>query len=223
MEHPLSLRSSLLSLVAFLSLSVIGVTTSLADSVTLTWSAPGDDSLTGRVSRFDLRYSSQVITPANFDQAAAVSSLPAPGPPGSVQSARVDLLESGRIYFFAIKSADANGNWSCMSNVIARWPVAVAGVGDAPALVFSAPWPNPAREHSSFRLELPAPARVLVEVFDVGGRRVRTLLDESRGAGVENLAFDLRDEHGSRLAQGIYLVRARLGDTAIMRRLVVTR
>jgi hypothetical protein len=206
-----------------MSLSVIGVTTALADSVTLTWSAPGDDSLTGRASRFDLRYSSQAITPANFDQAAVVANLPAPGLPGSVQSARIDLLQSGQIYFFAIKSADANGNWSCMSNVIARWPVAVAGVGDVPALVFSAPWPNPASEHSSFRLELPVPMRVQVEVFDIGGRQVRTLLDEARGAGVENLAFDLRDEHGSRLAQGIYLVRARLGETAIMRRLVITR
>ena len=102
-------------------------------------------------------------------------------------------------------------------------PLEVAGAEVTPVLRFSAPWPNPAREGTQFRLELPGPMRVQVEVFDVGGRRVRTLLDEPRGAGIKNLTFDLRDDHGSRLAQGIYLVRARLGEAAIMRRLVVTR
>ena len=223
MECALSLRMPFLSLVAFAALSVILVTSCVAGSVTLTWSAPGDDSLTGRASRFDLRYSLQLLTPANFSQAASAAGLPAPGPPGTVESVRIDGLTTGQTYYFAIKSDDDAGNWSVMSNVITRQPQDVAGVGDTPALGFSAPWPNPAREGTHFRLELPVPMRVAVEVFDVGGRRVRTLLDEARGAGLENLTFDLHDDRGSRLAQGIYMVRARLGETAILRRLVITR
>lgn len=223
MEQPLSLRHSFLSLLALASLSVIGVTTCLAGSVTLLWSAPGDDSLTGRAARFDLRYSTQMITPANFSQATAAVNLPLPGARGTIQYTIIDGLQGGRTYYFAIKSADDAGNWSVMSNVIARVPVEVVGVEVTPELRFSAPWPNPAREGAHFQLELPRPMRVQVEVFDVGGRRIRMLLDEPRGAGSENLTFDLRDDHGSRLAQGIYLVQARLGETAIMRRLVVTR
>jgi hypothetical protein len=219
----MSLRIRILSLIALVTFAAFGVTLTRAGSVTLTWTTPGDDSLTGRTSRFDLRYSLQTITAANFAQASAAPNLPSPGIPGSVQSTRVDLLQSGQVYFFAIKSADAASNWSIMSNVVSRVSQDVAGVGDAPGLAFSAPWPNPARERSSFRLELPVPMRVQVEVFDISGRRVRTLLDEARGAGSENLTFDLRDEHGSRLAQGVYLVRARLGETAIMRRLIITR
>jgi hypothetical protein len=65
--------------------------------------------------------------------------------------------------------------------------------------------------------------QVLVEVFDVGGRHVRTLLDEPREAGIKNLTFDLRDERGAQLSQGIYLVRARLGAATFMRRLTITR
>ena len=219
----MSLRRQFLSLVALASFAVIGGTTSRADSVTLSWSAPGDDSLAGRASRFDLRYSKQTLTPENFSQASAATNLPIPGLPGSIQSATIDALQSGLIYFFAIKSADAASNWSVMSNVISRVPQEVAGVEVAPALRFSAPRPNPARERAKFDLELPGPMQVQVEVFDVGGRRVRTLLDEPRAAGIEDLTFDLRDEHGSRLAQGIYLVRVRLGNTVIMRRLAITR
>ena len=223
MERLLSLRRPFLILVALASFSVISVTTCLAGSVTLTWSAPGDDSLAGRASRYDLRYSPQTITSANFSQASAAANLPIPGAPRSIQSATIEALQSGQIYFFAIKTADKASNWSVMSNVIVRVAQGTVGVEDTPSLRFSAPWPNPAREGTQFRLELPGPMRVQVEVFDVGGRRVRTLLDEPRGAGIENLTFDLRDGYGSRLAQGIYLVRARLGGMAITRRLVVTQ
>ena len=219
----MSLRRHVLSLTAFALFLVIGIATSRAASVTLHWSAPGDDSLTGRVARYDLRYSPDVLTPGNFSLAIPVVNLPVPGPPGFVESARIDALTNGQAYCFAIKSADDAGNWSVMSRVIWRAPQAVAGVESSPTLRFSAPWPNPARERSQFSLELPGPMQVQVEVFDVGGRRVRTLLNESRGAGVNNLSFDLRDEHGSRLAQGTYLVRARLGESVITRRLVVTR
>ena len=219
----MSLRRPFFRLVALASFSVIGVTTCLAGSVPLTWSAPGDDSLSGRASRFDLRYSNQMITPGNFSQAGAAVNLPSPGAPGTIQSARIDGLQSGQTYFFAIKSADEASNWSVMSNVISRMPQEVASFEATLELRFSAPRPNPARESTRFELALPSPMQVRLEVFDVGGRRVRTLLDEPRGAGIENLTFDLRDEHGSRLAQGIYLVRAQLGRAAILRRLVVTR
>ena len=219
----MSLRRQFLSLLAFASFAVLGAPTSLAGSVTLSWFAPGDDSLTGRASSFDLRYSTLTITPANFSQATAAANLPIPDLPGVLQSATISLLESGRMYFFALKSADEASNWSVMSNVICRVPQDVAGGEVAPVVQFSTPRPNPAREGARFSLELSGPMRVQVEVFDVGGRRVRTLMDEPRGAGVNELAFDLRDENGSRLAQGIYLVRARLGEAVITRRLVVSR
>jgi hypothetical protein len=219
----MSLRRQIPSLVALVSVLVVHVTTCLAGSVTLIWSAPGDDSLLGRAARYDLRYSRQTITSGNFSQATAAANLPTPGPSGSTQSAIIDALLPGQLYYFAIKCADSASNWSVMSNVISRVSSAVTEAGATFALQFSTPWPNPAREQIQFRLELPEPVQVLVEVFDVGGRHVRTLLDERREAGIKNLTFDLRDERGARLSQGIYLVRARLGAATFMRRLTITR
>ena len=219
----MSLRLAFTTLVALASFAFIGVTAALAGSVTLSWTTPGDDSLTGRASRFDVRYSIQAITPANFSQATAAGSLPNPSTPGSTQSTRIDGLTSGQIYFFAMKCADEAGNWSLMSNEVSGLPQEVAGLAVALQLQFSAPWPNPARQGAQFRLELPDAMQVRVEVFDVSGRKVRSLLDEFRGAGTENLAFDLHDDRGSRLSQGIYLVRARLGEAVVTRRLVVSQ
>jgi hypothetical protein len=223
MECPLLLRPSRLSLLAAATIIVMNATPTLAESVTLTWAAPGDDSLMGRAARYDLRYSIQPLSSANFGLATAAPNLPSPAPPGSIETVTIAALDPGQTYYFAIRVADDAGNWSTLSRVIQRAVRGVADVVTQPALRFSPPGPNPARAETRFRFELPGPMRVRVAVFDVGGRRVRTLMDESRGAGTGDLAFDLRDEGGSPLAQGIYLVRAQLGGTAITRRLVVAR
>src|SRR5689334_2335103 len=49
-----------------------------ADSVSLTWTAPGDDGAAGTATTYDVRMSGAPITLANWDQAAVVSGVPTP-------------------------------------------------------------------------------------------------------------------------------------------------
>ena len=196
---------------------------SSAASVTLVWTAPGDDGLTGQAALYDLRYSEQPLTPENFLQATRAAGLPQPAAPGTTQTHVLQGLEAGVVYYLAIRTADHSGNWSAMSNVITRVPQEAFGDPVAAPLAFSAPWPNPASLMSRLNYSLPDAARIRVEVFDVAGRRVRVLADELRNAGPGELAFDLTDDHGTRLAGGVYLVRALLGAAVFTRRLVIAR
>lgn len=191
--------------------------------MTLVWTAPGADSLTGVASHYDLRFSTQVITPQNFLFASLVMGVPAPQAPGTRQTCVLSGLQSQSTYYFAIRTVDQAGNWSAMSNVTTRAPQEVAGQLAELRMGFSAPWPNPARDLARFDCALPEAAQVGVEVFDIAGRRVRLLADEPHAAGTQELVFDLRDDHGLRLAAGVYLVRARLGVTVFTRRLVIAR
>ncbi len=93
----------------------------------------------------------------------------------------------------------------------------------APALTFSTPWPSPARAQARFALEVPRVAHVVVEAFDVAGRRVRMIEDGERPAGVLTLHWDLTDDEGRPVGPGIYFVRASIGGPALARRLVVLR
>ncbi len=61
---------------------------------------------------------------------------------------------------------------------------------------------------------------VSVEVFDVTGRRVRTLLDGPAAGDRISVVWDGRDAAGRSAAGGIYLVRARAGTEAAVRRVV---
>ena len=192
-------------------------------SVTLVWTAPGDDGHLGRATAYDLRYSTEPITAANFLSARSAIDLPAPGAAGALQTATVGGLSTGTDYYFALRTRDEVGNWSALSNVV-RFPTVPTGVGDPPlAEGCSLPWPNPARASTQWTLGLPEAAEVEVDVFSVTGRHVRRLASGWRPAGRSNLDWDLRDGSGEKVAAGIYLVRARLGARTWNRRVTVIR
>jgi hypothetical protein len=91
-----------------------------ADSVHLSWTAPGDDSLTGTAALYDVRVSTSPITAGNFDAATVVSGAPAPAVSGTLQSLTVTGLTRGTTYWFAIKTRDEADQWSGISNIV-RW------------------------------------------------------------------------------------------------------
>lgn len=90
------------------------------NSVTLTWTTPGDDSLSGTASQFDVRYSTSAITAANFASATRFVGTPVPTAPGTSQSVVVTGLLPATTYWFAIKTGDDVPNWSLVSNVVSK-------------------------------------------------------------------------------------------------------
>ena len=84
----------------------------------------------------------------------------------------------------------------------------ITGVEDAPtALSFARPSPNPAFGHVSLRFGLPKRSKVTLAIFDIMGRRVRTLVDGMRAPGWYDLTWDGGLESGQRAASGLYFVR----------------
>lgn len=194
-------------------------------TVTLTWTAPGDDGSNGTATQYDLRYTTIPITESTFPLCTTVTGEPVPAVAGSTQICTVSGLNYGTTYYFALKTADERGNWSAISNIAIRTPaVPSTGVGDEITLNFSAPYPNPARGSStSFALGLPKESDVEIEAFDVTGRSVRKLAKGVHAPGASTLVWDLRSDEGQRLATGVYMVRARIGDQVFTRRVVVQK
>ena len=59
----------------------------------------------------------------------------------------------------------------------------------------------------SMRVDLPEEQAVRLDVFDLQGRRVRTIADRRLPAGASVLGWDGRDASGVRLARGVYFAR----------------
>ena len=87
-----------------------------------------------------------------------------------------------------------------------------------------APRPNPSRGASEIRFELPSTCAVELALFDLAGRRVRSLAaGESMAAGEHTVRWDGRDGSGAPVRDGVYLVRVRAGRDAAVRKLVVLK
>jgi endonuclease/exonuclease/phosphatase family metal-dependent hydrolase len=68
-------------------------------------------------------------------------------------------------------------------------------------------YPNPFNPSTNIRYQVPQTGHVTIEVYDIVGRRVATLVNETRDAGFHVVAFD-----GSTLASGVYLYRMHVGE-----------
>jgi hypothetical protein len=73
------------------------------------------------------------------------------------------------------------------------------------------------------RFAIPAAGRVALDVFDVSGRRVRTLDDGLREAGTHAVTWDGRDERGRASAAGVYFLRLATDAGTSTRKVVVRR
>lgn len=83
--------------------------------------------------------------------------------------------------------------------------------------------PNPALAGASIAFSLDAPGAVRVEVYDVTGRRVRTLSDGFRPSGDHRVDWDLLDDAGARVAAGVYFWGITSGEAELTEKVVVLR
>ncbi len=67
--------------------------------------------------------------------------------------------------------------------------------------------PNPFNPVTEIRFDLAARGAVALCVFDVGGRQVRVLVNETRPAGRYKISWNGLDDSGARVASGIYFYR----------------
>lgn len=85
------------------------------------------------------------------------------------------------------------------------------------------PRPNPATGSAEIGYHLSGPSRISLAVYDVLGRRVRSLVEGSRLGGAYSEVWDGRDECGLRVRSGVYFVRLQAGGVSAVQKLVLSR
>lgn len=108
------MKKAWLAAALFMNAAVAGGANS--SSVTVSWTATGDDGRVGTSAGYDLRYADHHISESNWSTATRVTNVPVPLPAGSVQSVTIDNLSDDLTYYFAIRAVDDAGNWSPVSN-----------------------------------------------------------------------------------------------------------
>jgi len=71
--------------------------------------------------------------------------------------------------------------------------------------------PNPFNPTTAIRFSIASDELVSLVVYDVAGRRVRTLVNERRRADIYKVIWDGRNDQGQRVASGVYFYRLQAG------------
>jgi poly-gamma-glutamate capsule biosynthesis protein CapA/YwtB (metallophosphatase superfamily) len=132
--------------------------------------------------------------------------------------------------YLQVRSADTG-----VATVVVSYAETAYGPGGISGVTHDAPearrpglrcYPNPFNPRVTIELRLSAAtgAEVSVEVFDVRGRRLRTLHHGPLPAGLRHgLTWDGLDEKGRAVASGIYLVQAKAGQQRVQRKVTLVR
>jgi flagellar hook assembly protein FlgD len=83
--------------------------------------------------------------------------------------------------------------------------------------------PNPFNPRTTLRFSMAAGAPVTIEIFDVAGRRVRTLVNDTRGAGAYEEVWDGRNDRGYEVGSGLYFARMETGKFSATRKLTLLK
>jgi len=99
-----------------------------------------------------------------------------------------------------------------------------AGVPGTPAHAVAATVsPNPFRIEARLSFALDRPARVAIVIYDIMGRRVRSVADKAFEAGPHSLVWDGTDSHGESVSPGIYFYRFVTRDRAYTGKVTLLR
>ncbi|MBN2169928.1 MAG: T9SS type A sorting domain-containing protein, partial [Candidatus Krumholzibacteriota bacterium] len=96
--------------------------------------------------------------------------------------------------------------------------------GQAPAaLALGQNHPNPFNPRTTISFGLPEAGPATLAIFDVGGRRVRTLVSGELGAGRHHVVWDGRGDTGRSLASGVYFYRLETDGQVLGRKMLLLK
>jgi hypothetical protein len=196
-----------------------GISTAPTDSMALAWSGPNDGTRSALSLSINNRYAETWdharirFAMADHDSSFAVTG-------GTLAQT---IREGGMSLVYVDCVLPAKG--VAVVGVQASEPL--LGVGPEPAAGLAlAASANPFRPGAAplmIRWSSPQGAPVTLDVLDLQGRRVVTLVRESAATGERNARWDGRDERGGAAPAAMYLVRLRSGQATRVLRLVLVR
>ena len=84
-------------------------------------------------------------------------------------------------------------------------------------------FPNPFNPETTIQYQLPKAANVKLEIFNLQGQKVSTLVAEKQNAGLHSVRWHGRDQAGAMVTSGVYLYRIGADEFAQTRKLTLLR
>ena len=100
-----------------------------------------------------------------------------------------------------------DGSIVIRNNAVNQIILKVVGAGIPTSYALYQNYPNPFNPSTTIKFDLPVDSRVTVEVYNLLGQRVRTLVNETRKAGYHVAEWNGTGDAGQLLSSGVYFLR----------------
>jgi flagellar hook assembly protein FlgD len=84
-------------------------------------------------------------------------------------------------------------------------------------------YPNPFNSHTTMKYYLPKPNQVKVEIYDVLGQKVKTLINQPQNSGMHQVVWNGRDENGNSVSSGVYIYNLTSGNYSASKKLLLLK
>jgi hypothetical protein len=91
--------------------------------------------------------------------------------------------------------------------------------GSPETFILNQNYPNPFNPETTIRFELPKSSHVVIKIFNTVGQEIRTLVDRLYEAGNHTIGWDGKDNHGTVVANGVYLYKLQAPDFTQVRKM----
>lgn len=83
--------------------------------------------------------------------------------------------------------------------------------------------PNPFNPNTIIRYSIPSNSNITLDVFDLRGRKVATLVNEMKEHGVHSVTWNGRNQHGIPVSSGLYIYRLISDQNVLSRRMLLIK
>ena len=169
--------------------------------------------------KFDLKFmKDQGLTKLGWTQFATVITVPDDDVVGVSVRARFWPLFYGKVYYDDFALAQ-------ISDI-------VVGVDDKPIAdkgftpnryELYQNYPNPFNPSTMIEYILPEASHVKIEIYNLAGQKIKTLIDSYLNAGRYTVQWNGTDDNGTRVASGVYIYRLIAGNNTIARKMILLK
>ena len=84
-------------------------------------------------------------------------------------------------------------------------------------------FPNPFNPQTTIQFSIPNQSNVALEIYDIAGKKVKTLINERLDTGFYTINWDGKNEYGENVSSGIYFYILKAGNFKETRKMLLNR
>lgn len=128
-------------------------------------------------------------------------------------------VKKGKTYQYQLADVDYSGKITPLKTVT----ITFTGEAVPETFVLKNAYPNPFNPEIHITFGLPEKRHVRLDIFDINGRKIRTLINDTRKAGWHTVSWNGKNDRGIAVSSGTYIFRIQAQQDVASRKIVLLR